>query len=108
MGLKKLFAARDMTQGAPWQRILEFSIPMLIGNVAQQLYNTADSVIVGMFEHTDDDGVCGVIQLLGNVADQHGDGKLQDPLPGCALGHVPCSEKLFEAHRKPLLYLFII
>ena len=49
MGLKKLFAARDMTQGAPWQRILEFSIPMLIGNVAQQLYNTADSVIVGMF-----------------------------------------------------------
>ena len=49
MGLKKLFSARDMTQGAPWQRILEFSIPMLIGNVAQQLYNTADSVIVGMF-----------------------------------------------------------
>ena len=49
MGLKKLFAAKDMTQGAPWQRILEFSIPMLLGNVAQQLYNTADSVIVGMF-----------------------------------------------------------
>ena len=49
MGLKKLFAAKDMTQGAPWQRILEFSIPMLIGNVAQQLYNTADSVIVGIF-----------------------------------------------------------
>ena len=49
MGIKKLFAARDMTQGAPWQRILEFSIPMLIGNVAQQLYNTADSVIVGKF-----------------------------------------------------------
>ena len=49
MGLKKLFAAKDMTQGTPWQRILEFSIPMLLGNVAQQLYNTADSVIVGMF-----------------------------------------------------------
>ena len=49
MGLKKLFAAKDMTQGAPWQRILEFSIPMLLGNGAQQLYNTADSVIVGMF-----------------------------------------------------------
>ena len=49
MGLKKLFAARDMTQGAPWQRILEFSIPMLLGNIAQQLYNTADSVIVGKF-----------------------------------------------------------
>ncbi len=49
MGIRRLFAAKDMTQGAPWQRILEFSIPMLLGNIAQQLYNTADSVIVGMF-----------------------------------------------------------
>ncbi len=49
MRLRELFAAKDMTQGAPWKRILEFSIPMLIGNLAQQLYNTADSVIVGKF-----------------------------------------------------------
>ena len=38
-----------MTQGAPWKRILEFAIPMLIGNLAQQLYNTADSIIVGRY-----------------------------------------------------------
>ena len=38
-----------MTLGSPWKRILEFSIPMVLGNVAQQLYNTADSVIVGMY-----------------------------------------------------------
>ena len=49
MNIRKLFSAKDMTQGAPWKRILEFSIPMLIGNVAQQLYNTADSVIVGLY-----------------------------------------------------------
>ena len=49
MSLKSLFSARDMTEGAPWKRILEFSIPMLLGNVAQQLYNTADSVIVGLY-----------------------------------------------------------
>ena len=49
MRLKELFSARDMAQGAPWQRILEFSIPMLLGNIAQQLYNTADSVIVGLY-----------------------------------------------------------
>ena len=49
MSIKSLFAAKDMTQGAPWQRILEFSIPMLLGNIAQQLYNTADSVIVGIY-----------------------------------------------------------
>ena len=49
MSIKEMFAAKDMTQGAPWKRILEFSIPMLIGNIAQQLYNTADSIIVGMY-----------------------------------------------------------
>ena len=44
-----MFAAKDMTQGSPAKRILEFSIPMLIGNIAQQLYNTADSIIVGHY-----------------------------------------------------------
>ena len=47
--LKELFSAKDMTQGAPWKRIMEFALPMLLGNFAQQLYNTADSVIVGEY-----------------------------------------------------------
>ena len=49
MSLKELFSAKDMTIGSPWKRIMEFSIPMLLGNIAQQLYNTADSVIVGIY-----------------------------------------------------------
>ena len=49
MSLKELFSAKDMTQGEPWKRITEFAIPMLLGNIAQQLYNTADSIIVGKF-----------------------------------------------------------
>ncbi|MBR5617003.1 MAG: MATE family efflux transporter [Oscillospiraceae bacterium] len=49
LSLKSMFAAKDMTQGRPWKRIMEFAIPMLIGNFAQQLYNTADSIIVGKF-----------------------------------------------------------
>ena len=49
MRLKSLFSATDMTIGTPWKRILEFSIPMILGNIAQQLYNTADTVIVGMY-----------------------------------------------------------
>ena len=44
-----MFSAKDMTIGSPWKRIMEFSIPMLLGNIAQQLYNTADSVIVGHY-----------------------------------------------------------
>ncbi len=49
MSLKSMFSAKDMTVGSPAKRIMEFAIPMLIGNIAQQLYNTADSVIVGMY-----------------------------------------------------------
>lgn len=47
--LKKLFAPVDMTVGRPWENILIFTIPMLIGNIAQQLYNTVDSVVVGNY-----------------------------------------------------------
>lgn len=47
--ISKLFTAKDMTEGTPWKRIVEFSLPMLIGNIAQQLYNTADSIIVGRY-----------------------------------------------------------
>ena len=49
MSLKELFAPRDMTEGDPWRRITEFAFPMLLGNIAQQLYNTADSIIVGKY-----------------------------------------------------------
>ena len=49
MSLKSLFSARDMTQGAPWKRICEFAVPMLLGNIAQQLYNTVDSIVVGKY-----------------------------------------------------------
>lgn len=38
-----------MTVGTPWKRIVEFSIPMLIGNIAQQLYNTVDSIVIGRY-----------------------------------------------------------
>ncbi len=47
--IKKLFAPIDMTQGRPGKQIVAFTIPMLIGNIAQQLYNTVDSIIVGRF-----------------------------------------------------------
>ena len=45
--LRKLFTPQDMCVGAPWRRIAEFAFPMLIGNFAQQLYNTVDAVVVG-------------------------------------------------------------
>ena len=45
--VKKLFQATDMTEGTPWKRIVLFTVPMLLGNIAQQLYSTVDSIVVG-------------------------------------------------------------
>lgn len=44
---RELFSPRDMSRGEPWKRIAEFAFPLLIGNFAQQLYNTVDAVVVG-------------------------------------------------------------
>lgn len=38
-----------MTQGSIPRLLINFSIPLLIGNVFQQLYNTVDTVVVGNF-----------------------------------------------------------
>ncbi|MDO4451968.1 MAG: MATE family efflux transporter [Lachnospiraceae bacterium] len=40
---------RDMTVGSPGKMILQFTFPLFIGNVFQQLYNMADTIIVGKF-----------------------------------------------------------
>lgn len=47
--LKKLNTPTDMTKGAPWKSIIVFTLPMLIGNIAQQLYSTVDSIVVGQY-----------------------------------------------------------
>lgn len=47
--ITRLFGPVDMTQGRPWEKIVVFTIPMLIGNIAQQLYNTVDSIVVGKY-----------------------------------------------------------
>lgn len=38
-----------MTSGNIWKQLLLFSIPLVIGNLFQQLYNTVDSIVVGNF-----------------------------------------------------------
>ena len=37
----------DMTQGCIWKQLLLFALPLLVGQIFQQLYNTIDSVVVG-------------------------------------------------------------
>lgn len=47
--IKKLFQATDMTVGKPWKQIILFTLPMLLGNFAQQLYSAVDSAVVGKY-----------------------------------------------------------
>ena len=48
-GLARFMGAQDMTVGSPVKKLIQFSIPLLIGNLAQQLYNTVDSIVVGRY-----------------------------------------------------------
>ena len=44
---------RDMTKGSPLPVILQFTLPLIIGNIFQQLYNMADTIIVGRYVGAD-------------------------------------------------------
>ena len=39
----------DMTEGVIWKQLLWFALPLMVGNVFQQFYNTVDSIVVGNF-----------------------------------------------------------
>lgn len=45
-------AQKDMTTGSPAKILINFTIPILLGNIFQQLYNMVDTVIVGRFVGT--------------------------------------------------------
>ena len=47
--MKEKKAAVLLTEGPIWKRIIAFAVPIFLGNLFQQLYNTADSLIVGNF-----------------------------------------------------------
>lgn len=44
---------KDMTEGNPTKLLISFAIPMVLGNLFQQLYNLVDSMIVGKFVGAD-------------------------------------------------------
>ena len=42
-----------MTEGVIWKQLIAFAVPLLLGNLLQQLYNTVDSIVVGQFIGSD-------------------------------------------------------
>ncbi len=45
--MRSFFGEQDMTVGNPMSCLLKFSIPLLLGNLAQQMYNTVDAMVIG-------------------------------------------------------------
>ena len=62
--LQALFAPRDLTAGNVMSGIVMFAIPLLIGNLAQQMYNTVDAIVVGQYVG---DAALGAVGLGGTV-----------------------------------------
>ena len=55
---------RALLEGAPWKGILKFALPVFLGLLLQQLYNTADTIIVGNFESEDAMSAVGATAVL--------------------------------------------
>lgn len=60
--------ARDMTEGSIVRQIVLFSLPLMLGNVFQMLYNTVDSIVVGNFVGTQALAAVGSTTMIVNMA----------------------------------------
>lgn len=60
---------KELTTGTEWKLILAFALPLMLGNILQQLYNTVDGIVVGRFvsERTSALAALGSCGTLGNV-----------------------------------------
>lgn len=47
--MRRLGATRDMTEGSIVRQMILFSLPLMVGNIFQMLYNTVDSIVVGQY-----------------------------------------------------------
>ena len=62
----------NMTTGNPLKLIIKFAIPMLVGNIFQQLYNRADSIIVGRIIGKDALAAVGALVVVGAAVARRG------------------------------------
>ncbi len=60
--------SRDMTQGRPTPVMLSFAIPILLGNLFQQFYNTVDAIVVGQYEGESAIAAIGVANPIMSIA----------------------------------------
>ena len=59
--------ARDMTTGSILPKMILFSLPLLMGNIFQLLYNTVDTLVVGNFVSTQALAAVGSTTMIVNI-----------------------------------------
>ena len=65
---QKKTTARNMTSGSIVKQILLFSLPLMLGNIFQMLYNTVDSIVVGQFVGKEALAAVGSTTMIVNLA----------------------------------------
>lgn len=63
----KKSTSRNMTSGSIVKQIILFSLPLMLGNVFQMLYNTVDSIVVGNFVGTQALAAVGATTMIVNM-----------------------------------------
>ena len=63
----KTTTTRDMTSGPILRQIILFSLPLMLGNVFQMLYNTVDSIVVGNFVGKEALAAVGATTMIVNM-----------------------------------------
>lgn len=61
-------SARDMTEGSIVKQIIMFSLPLMLGNIFQMLYNTVDSIVVGNYVGKEALAAVGSTSMITNMA----------------------------------------
>ncbi|MDO4615081.1 MAG: MATE family efflux transporter [Lachnospiraceae bacterium] len=91
--------AKDMTQGSIVKLILEFCLPLLVGNLFQMLYNTVDSLVVGNFVGTEALAAIGSTTMIVNM--------IVFFFNGMSTGATVLIGQLFGAHDKEGLHVAV-
>lgn len=60
-------SARDMTSGSIVKQVILFSLPLMLGNIFQMLYNTVDSIVVGNFVGKEALAAVGSTSMITNM-----------------------------------------
>lgn len=103
MGSQKF--SRDLTSGPITKTMLQFAFPMILGNLLQQLYNIADTLIVGQFIGADALAAVGSSYTLMTF--------LTSILLGLCMGSgavfsIRCGEKDEDGLRESILHSFLM